>query len=192
MVPDLDEMRRAAAAAMHAHWRFFLIDGLVMIVLGAAAIVVPNIATLAITVFVGWLFLVGGIFRTLTALRRRRAPAFGWSLATGLLALLLGLILVARPLEGMVTLTLALATFFVIGGVGAILIALELRQHLRGWGWTLFSGIVDLVLAYLIWQGWPSSAAWAIGLLAGINMLFLGLSLVMTAIAARALGGADW
>ena len=192
MVPDLDEMRSAAAAAMHAHWRFFLIDGLVMIVLGAAAIVVPNIATLAITVFIGWLFLVGGIFRTLTALRRRRAPAFGWSLATGLLAVLLGLILVARPLEGMVTLTLALATFFVIGGVGAILIALELRQHLRGWGWTLFSGIVDLVLAYLIWQGWPSSAAWAIGLLAGINMLFLGLSLVMTAIAARALGGADW
>ena len=63
------------------------------------------------------------------------------------------------------------------------------RATMRGWGWTLFSGMVDLVLAYLIWRGWPDSAAWAIGLLVGINMFFLGLSLAMTAIAVRTTPG---
>lgn len=189
MVPDFEEVRREVAAAIHAHWKFFLADGLVMMILGAAAIVVPNIATLAITILIGWLFFVGGIFRTLTVLRRWRAPAFGWSLLTGLLAIALGLILLLRPLAGMITLTLALAAFFVIGGIAAIVVALEFRRYLRSWGWMLLSGIVDLLLAYLIWRGWPSSAGWAIGLLAGVNMFFLGLSLLMTAIAARALGG---
>ncbi len=189
MMPDIEEIRREAATAMHAHWKFFLADGIVMMVLGLAAIVVPDIASVAITIFIGWLFFVGGIFRSLTAWRRRAAPAFGWSLLTGLLAVVLGLILVARPLQGVITLTLALAVFFVVGGVGAIVIAVEFRRHLASWRWTVFSGIVDLVLAYLIWVGWPSSAGWAIGLLAGVNMLFLGLSLLMTALAARALGG---
>ncbi len=185
---ELDEIHREAAAMIHAHWKFFLADGIVMMILGAAAIVVPNLASLAITILVGWLFFVGGIFRTLTAWRRRRAPAFGWSLATGLLAVVLGVVLLARPLAGMVTLTLALAAFFIAGGIGTILVALEHRRHLTSWGWLLTSGVIDLVLAFLIWQGWPSSAGWVIGLLAGINMFFLGLSLVMTAVAARALG----
>lgn len=188
MLPDIDQIRREAAATIHDHWKFFLADGIVMMILGAAAILVPNIASLAITILIGWLFLVGGIFRALSAWRRRRAPAFGWSLATGFLAALLGVILVAQPLSGMLTLTLALAAFFIVGGIGTILVAFEYRRHLASWGWVLMSGIIDLVLAYLILAGWPSSAGWAIGLLAGINMFFFGLSLVMTAIAARALG----
>lgn len=188
MLPEIDELRREAAATIHDHWKFFLADGVLMMILGGAAIVVPSIASLAITIFVGWLFFVGGIFRALAAWRRRRAPAFGWSLATGILAALLGVILLVRPLQGMLTLTLALAAFFIVGGIGTILIALEYRRHLTSWGWLLLSGVIDLVLAYLILEGWPSSAGWAIGLLAGINMFFFGLSLVMTAIAARALG----
>ena len=75
--------------------------------------------------------------------------------------------------------------FFIIEGIAAILLAIEHRRHLPSWGWVLFSGLVDLFLAYLIWRGWPSSADWAIGLLVGINMVFVGLSLIMTAIAAR-------
>ena len=63
--------------------------------------------------------------------------------------------------------------------------ALLAHRPAGGWSWTLLSGLVDLVLAYFIWRGWPASAAWAIGLLVGINMFFLGLSLAMTAIAAR-------
>ena len=83
---------------------------------------------------------------------------------------------------------MVLVVVFLAEGAAAIFIAVDFRRHLTSWGWTLFSGLVDLVLAYLIWQGWPATADWAIGLLVGINMFMFGLSLAMTALAARSLG----
>ena len=184
-LPDLDGIRRRFGVAIHAHWKLFLAEGIVMMVLGLLAIAVPEVATLAITIFIGWLFFVGGIFRTISVLQHRTMPGFAWSLLTAVLAIVLGLILILRPISGVLTLTIALAAFFIIEGISAILLAIEHRRHLPSWGWVLFSGLVDLLLAFLIWDGWPSSAGWAIGLLVGINMVFVGLSLIMTALAAR-------
>lgn len=184
-LPDLSNVRRRLASAIHDHWKLFLVEGVVMVVLGLVAIAVPEVASLAITIFIGWLFFVGGIFRTISVVQHRTMPGFGWALATALLAIILGLVLLLRPIAGVLTLTLALVVFFVLEGISAILLALEHRRHLSSWGWILFSGLIDLLLAFLIWDGWPSSADWAIGLLVGINMVFLGLSLIMTALAAR-------
>jgi len=184
---ETETLRGQLAAIIHAHWKLFLIQGLFMMGLGLVAVTLSQISTLAVEILVGWMFFVGGIFRLLTVLRSRNAPGFWWSLVTAALALVLGLILIAQPQQGVLTLTLALAIMFTIEGIASILISLDFRQHLANWGWTLLSGIIDLVLVYLIWQGWPGTAAWAIGLLVGINMLFFGLALVMTAIAARAM-----
>lgn len=181
----LDGIQRRLAAAIHAHWKLFLAEGIVMMVLGLLAIAVPEVATLAITILIGWLFFIGGIFRTISVLQHRAMPGFAWSLLIAVLAILLGLILIARPIAGVLTLTIWLIVFFIIEGIAAIFLAIEHRRHLPSWGWVLLSGLVDLLLAYLIWDGWPSSAAWAIGLLVGINMVFVGLSLIMTALAAR-------
>lgn len=183
---DADGLRAIVAATLHAHWKLFLVEGVVMMALGLVAVAVPHIATLAIEIFIGWLLVTGGLFRTLLVLRARQSPTFWWSLLTALLGLVLGLLLVAQPLQGVLTLTAVLVAVFLVEGVAAIFIALDLRRHLGNWGWILFSGLVDLLLAYLIWQGWPATAAWAIGLLVGINMFMSGLSLVMMAIAARA------
>ncbi len=188
LVPGFDNVRRRLASAFHAHWKLFLAEGIVMMVLGLLAIAVPEVASLAITIFIGWLFFIGGIFRAVSLVQHRNVPGFGWSLATAILAIALGLILLLRPIAGVLTLTLALVAFFILEGISAILLAVEHRRHLPSWGWVLFSGLVDLLLAFLIWDGWPSSADWAIGLLVGINMVFLGLSLIMTAIAARTMG----
>jgi uncharacterized membrane protein HdeD (DUF308 family) len=185
LLPELDEVRRRLTAAMHAHWKLFLAEGILMLVLGLLAIAVPEVASLAITILIGWLFFIGGIFRTLSVLRHRHMPGFWWSLLTAVLAIALGLILLLRPIAGVLTLTLALIVFFVVEGISAILLAIEHRRHLPSWGWILLSGLVDLLLACLIWDGWPSSAGWAIGLLVGINMVFVGISLIMTALAAR-------
>jgi uncharacterized membrane protein HdeD (DUF308 family) len=187
--PDIEAVRRQMAATIHAHWKLFLAQGIVMMVLGVLAVAMPNIATLAVEIFVGWLFFIAGIFRALSVWHSRRMPGFGWSMLSALLAVLLGLILIARPLAGVLTLTMVLLAFFVFEGITAIVVAVQHRDHLTSWGWVLFSGIIDLLLAYLIWQGWPSSASWAIGLLVGINMVFFGLSLLMTALAARLMGG---
>jgi len=186
--PDIEALQRQVAAAVRAHWGLFVAQGALMMVLGALAIALPNVSTLAIELLVGWLFLVGGALRAAAAWRAHRFPGFGWSLATAILALVLGIVLLAGPAQGVLTLTVVLVAFFIIEGVVAILLALEFRRHLRHWAWTLLSGLVDLLLGYLIWQGWPATATWAIGLLVGINMLFLGWSLVMTAIAARTIG----
>jgi uncharacterized membrane protein HdeD (DUF308 family) len=185
---DLDGLRRQLALTIHAHWKLFLAQGIVMMVLGFLAVVVPILATLAVEIFVGWLFFVAGLFRAIWVWRSRQTPGFAWSFLAAVLAIVLGVILIVRPLAGILTLTMVLVAFFAIEGIASIVGAVEHRQHLRSWGWVLFSGIIDLLLAYLIWAGWPSSASWAIGLLVGINMLFLGLSLVMTALAARVMG----
>jgi uncharacterized membrane protein HdeD (DUF308 family) len=184
-LPNIDEVRRRFGLAFHAHWKLFLAEGAVMMVLGLLAIAVPEVASLVIAIFIGWLFFVGGIFRTISLLQHRNMPGFGWSLATALLAIALGLILLLQPITAVLTLTIALIAFFILEGISAILLAIEHRRHLPTWGWVLFSGLIDLLLAFLIWKHWPSSADWAIGLLVGINMVFLGLSLIMTALAAR-------
>lgn len=186
--PDIEDIRRQMAATIHAHWKLVLAQGIVMMVLGFLAVAEPNVATVAVGIFVGWLFFIGGIFRALSVWQSRGMPGFAWSMLTALLAIVLGLILIFRPLAGVLTLTMVLIAFFILEGVTAIVLAVQHREHLRSWGWVLFSGIVDLLLAFLIWDGWPSSADWAIGLLVGINMLFFGLSLVMTALAARLMG----
>jgi uncharacterized membrane protein HdeD (DUF308 family) len=186
--PDIDGIRRQMAATIHAHWKLVLVQGIVMMVLGFLAVAEPNVATIAVGIFVGWLFFIGGIFRALSVWQSRGMPGFAWSLLTALLAIVLGLILIFRPLAGVLTLTMVLIAFFILEGITAIVLAVQHREHLSSWGWVLFSGIVDLLLAFLIWDGWPSSADWAIGLLVGINMLFFGLSLVMTALAARLMG----
>ena len=185
---DIEGIRRQMAATIHGHWKLVLAQGIVMMVLGILAVAEPNVATFAISIFVGWLFFIGGIFRALSVWRSRGMPGFAWSLLTALLAILFGLILIFRPLTGALTLTMVLVAFFILEGITAIVLAVQHREHLRSWGWVLFSGIIDLLLAYLIWAGWPSSADWAIGLLVGINMLFFGLSLVMTSLAARLIG----
>lgn len=187
--PDLDSLRRQVAEAIQAHWKMFLIQGLVLVALGLLAVALPQIATLAIEILIGWLFLIGGVIRAVTVLRGRHVPGYGWSLLLAALAVVLGIVLLAQPMAGVLTLTTVLVVFFIIEGIAAIAIALQFRPQLGNWFWILASGLVDLVIAYLIWQGLPSTAAWAIGLLVGINMLFLGLSLVMTALAARAMAG---
>ena len=186
--PDIEGIRRRMAATIHAHWKLVLAQGILLMVFGLLAVAMPNTATLAVEIFVGWLFFIAGIFRAVSVWHARQMPGFGWSMLSALLAVLLGLILIARPLAGVLTLTMVLIAFFVLEGITAIVVAVQHREHLRSWGWVLFSGIVDLLLAYLIWAGWPSSADWAIGLLVGINMVFLGLSLLMTALAARLMG----
>lgn len=184
-LPDLDDVRGRLSSAIHAHRKLFLAEGIVMLVLGLVAIAVPEVASLAIAVLIGWLFFVGGIFRTISVWQHRTMPGYGWSLAAALLAIILGLVLLLRPAAGVLTLTIVLVAFFILEGISAILLAIEHRRHLPSWGWVLFSGLVDLLLAFLIWDGWPSSAGWAVGLLVGINMVFVGVSLIMTALAAR-------
>ena len=148
--------------ALHEHWKLYLAEGIALIVLGIVAILLPPIATLAITIVLGWLFLISGVFGLYTSFMMRQAPGFWWSLISAALGIIVGALLLVQPLQGALSLTLVLIAFFVVEGVASIMFALDHKRELTGqWGWMLFSGLVDLVLAVLILTGLPGSAAWA-------------------------------
>jgi uncharacterized membrane protein HdeD (DUF308 family) len=171
---------------MRSYWLLFVIEGLVLLVLGALAIVVPPIATLGITIFIGWLLLISGVVGLVMTFAARHAPGFWWSLVSGLLGVAAGLVLLVWPVSGALSLTLVLTAFFIVEGVASIMYALDHRRQLSGrWGWMLFSGIVDLVLAAIIIAGFPGTALWALGTLVGVNMIFGGASLVGIGLHAR-------
>jgi uncharacterized membrane protein HdeD (DUF308 family) len=183
---DTNRFQAAVAKSMADHWILFLIEGIVLLILGALAIVIPPLATLGVTLFLAWIFLISGIMGLVTTFGARHAPGFWWSLISALLAIGAGLVLLAWPISGAVSLTLILIVFFIIEGIASIMYALEHRKQLSGrWGWMLTSGIIDLILAALIFSGLPGTAAWALGLLVGINMIFGGSALVAMALHAR-------
>ena len=181
-----ETVRSPLLSAIHRHWVLFLIEGIVLVVFGAIAIVLPGIAALAVTILLGWLFLLSGILGLATTIWMRQLPGFWWSLLSALLAIITGTALLAWPFGGVLSLTLVLAVFFVIEGVASIMYALDHRREFTGrWGWMLASGVIDLVLAMLILVGFPGTASWAIGLLVGINMLMGGVALMAMALHAR-------
>ena len=181
-----NDMRRAVVSAIREHWVLFLVEGIVLMLLGAAAIIVPVIATLAFTLLIGWLFLLSGAVGLVTTFWMRNAPGFWWSLLSAVVGIAAGIVLIRWPISGTVSLTLVLIAFFIVEGIATLMFAFEHRARLSGrWGWMLASGIVDLILAGIIFAGLPESATWALGLLVGINMLFGGSAMIAMALAAR-------
>jgi uncharacterized membrane protein HdeD (DUF308 family) len=131
----IQNIQRAAAAAFHEHWVLFLVEGVVLLVLGATAVVLPPIATLAVTILFGWLFLVSGIVGLVTSFWMRQAPGFWWSLLSAVLGIVVGAMLLGSPLTGAFSLTLVLIAFFLIEGAVSIMFALDHKRELSGqWG----------------------------------------------------------
>jgi uncharacterized membrane protein HdeD (DUF308 family) len=183
---DVEKVRGAIEQSIREHWKLFLIEGIVLVLLGIAAIVLPPLATLAVTILFGWLFLISGVFGLITTFAARNAPGFWWSLISAVLGIIVGAMLLIWPIGGTLSLTLVLIVFFTVEGIASIMYAIEHRRQLTGqWGWMLASGIVDLVLAAIIFVGLPGTAMWALGLLVGINLVFGGSALIAMALHAR-------
>jgi uncharacterized membrane protein HdeD (DUF308 family) len=183
---DITKLQSEMSAAVKAHWKAFLFEGIVLSVLGLAAMIVPPLASLAATIFLGWMFLISGVAGLIVTFWARQMPGFWWSLFSAALAVLAGLVLLARPMQGVLTLTIVVGAYFLAEGVATIMYALEHRRELsERWSWLLVSGLMDILIAFLIIAGLPGSAEWAIGLLVGINLVLGGASLVGMALAAR-------
>jgi uncharacterized membrane protein HdeD (DUF308 family) len=184
---SFDAARDKVASMVSEHWKLFLVEGILLVVLGLLAVAVPVIAGLTVAIVFGWLFLISGIVGLFTTFAMRHAPGFWWSLLSAVLGIVAGGWLLAQPGLGLVSLTYLLIAFFIIEGVATIMFALDHRRALSGrWGWMLVSGIVDLFLAAIILAGLPGAVAWALGLIVGINMLFGGASMIGMALAAHA------
>ncbi|PDT87524.1 hypothetical protein CO669_25530 [Bradyrhizobium sp. Y36] len=183
---DFSRLQSVMSRTVKTHWKAFLFEGILLAVLGIAALILPPLASLAIAIFLGWMFLVSGIGGLIVTYWARSTPGFWWSLISAALAVLAGLLLLARPMQAVLTLTIVLGAYFLAEGVATIMYALEHRRELSSrWSWLLISGLVDIAISFMVITGLPSSAEWAIGILVGINLLFGGASLIGMALAAR-------
>jgi uncharacterized membrane protein HdeD (DUF308 family) len=171
------------AGAVRRNWGWFLALGILQIILGTIAIGASVAATLVTVVFFGWLLLVGGVLSAVHAFWRKQWRGFFLDLATGILYLVVGFLMVAEPLAAAESLTLLIAMFLLMGGIFRIIVALS--GHLEHWGWVLLNGIITAGLGIMIWRQWPLSGLWVIGLFVGIEMIFYGWSLVMLSLVAK-------
>jgi len=191
-------MSASAAKAIGDHWILFVVEGVALVALGLMAIIVPSIAPSYLTVALGWVFLGSGATGLATTFWARRAPGFWWSLASALLAILVGVILIINqahelyggllgwPFETAGPLRPILVLFFLVEGGASIMFAMEHRREFSGrWAWMVASGVVDIVLASIIIFNLPGTSAWTMGLLVGINMVLGGAALLAMGLHAR-------
>jgi len=168
---------------LRRHWGVCVVLGIASVILGTVALGASGIVTLASVLFFGWMLVFGGAVQAVHAFWFRRWGGFFRHLLGGVLGIVVGGLMVARPLAGAESITLLLAAFFVVGGVFRIMAALAVR--FPSWGWTLMSGVVTLLLGIIIWRQWPISGLWVIGTFVGIDLIFDGWSLVMLGTTAR-------
>jgi uncharacterized membrane protein HdeD (DUF308 family) len=180
------------------YWMLFLFEGVVLVVLGLLAVIIPSIASSTVTLSLAWLFLVSGFVGLVTTFWARHLPGFWWSLVSALLGVLIGVVLLAHrsqdvyggllgwPLATVGPLRMILVLFFLVEGGASIMFAFEHRRQFSGrWAWMLASGVLDIVLASIIIFDLPGTSAWTMGLLIGINMIVGGASLIAMGLHAR-------
>lgn len=192
-----DSIRSPADAALplvdpisvHENRGWFIGLGIALLVLGVLSILLPPLASLATTMVIGWLLVIGGVVQGYHALRNPRWASRGWAIASGIVYLIAGVLVIAFPVTGTAVLTLILASFFVASGILKIARALQHRR-MPAWGLLLVDGLLSLVLGILIWVGWPSTAVWALGLLVGIELIFGGSSMLAIGVGAGQLAKA--
>jgi uncharacterized membrane protein HdeD (DUF308 family) len=186
---ELSDFQNAVRTALRENWKWFVFQGIVMLILGCLAVAEPVIASVAVDIYIGWLFMFSGVLGLVAMFSARDASAFFWMLLSSALSLAVGILLVWKPDAGTVSLTLVLTAFFIAEGVFQIGASISYRDVLPdSWGWMLASGIADIVLAGLIIYSWPQSASWTLGLVVGVNLITTGLAILMTAIEVKKVG----
>ena len=177
-----------SAEDLAAGWKKLMALGVLTILVGAVAIVLPHVASLAASLLIGAAVLVVGILDGVHAWEMRGRKGQVWRVLGAVLGIGLGGLLLLFPVTGVVSLTLLLAIFFVAEGAFKAVMAFQVRP-MDGWGWLLASGLLALALGVLVLVTWPEAALWLLGLLLGIDLVFGGWWLVFLALAGRRMAG---
>jgi uncharacterized membrane protein HdeD (DUF308 family) len=173
-------------------WKALMAIGVIAIVLGCIAILVPAVASVGTAIFIGWLLLIVGGFLIAAAFSAHSIGTLVLRMAWAVLTVIVGLWLIVEPHNGTLTLTLVLGIYFLFMGLTRVTVAFIGRGQPNA-GLLGLSGVCGLVIGILVLAKWPSSADWAIGLLVGIDLIFAGWTLTSVALVgkdlARGAGG---
>jgi uncharacterized membrane protein HdeD (DUF308 family) len=159
--------------------------GILSIFAGMAAIGSPFLTGALVTTIIGISLLVGGVMELLVAFSAGGWKKGVWAFLSGLLAMVAGGLVIAHPVVGAAMIGIILIVFFLMDGITRSILAFQLKP-MPGWGWQLFSGVISVALGIMLWQGWPLSGMWAIGVLIGIRILFAGFGILFLTSAAVA------
>ena len=152
--------------------------GILLIIGGMVALAAPFIAALFAALWVAWGLVFGGIAELVSAYSASDNRM--WKIVLGILYLAVGLYILVHPAVGLVALALTLAWLFLFQGIVSIIGSLALRP-LSGWGWWLFDGIITIILAFLIFSGWPGDSVVIISILVGVSLIISGVNRLMLA-----------
>src|SRR3984893_7735327 len=158
--------------------------GVLLIVFGMVAVGLPLLAAVAVNALVAWLIVLAGVVHLMLAFRAHGAGSKVWKALVGIAYVCFGGYLIVHPLLGVASLTLLLASLFLIEGILDIVLYVKMRP-VKGSAWVLIDGIVTLLLGLMIYMQWPSSSAWAIGTLVGISMISSGAARVVMSLAVQ-------
>lgn len=175
--------------SLSPRWGRLMALGIAMMILGVLALGVSVFSTVVTVLFLGVIVAAGGIAQIINAFSSKSWGGFFLHLMLGLLYLVAGVIMMMRPAESAISLTLFLGVFFVASGVMRAVSALFSR--FPSWGWSAFSGVISFILGLVVLRGMPTSGLWVIGTFVGIDLIFAGASMTGLAFAARRVGGID-
>ena len=175
-----------AERAARRHWAILVIEGAALVLFGILALFIPPLITLGIASAFGWVFLSAGAAAILVHFRLYRAQGLRYLLFSAVLSTIAGLALLVKPLSGVISLTVTIIICFAVAGVAKLTFRLERFRYLLNYrGWIRASGIIDLMLASLMFADLPETALWAPGLLLGANMILGGVALIAVALLER-------
>lgn len=178
-------MMSSLAPELPRQWGWMLALGICLVILGVIAVVDAELTTIISMVVFGWILVIAGIIGAVQAIRHRGHSHLFLYVLNAVLSIVVGVMLLRGPATGAVVLTMLLATYFVVAAVFRIVMAFS--SGVPNWGWMLFDGVVTLILGILIWAQWPVSGLWVIGLFIGIDLIIVGWSQAMMAMALRAI-----
>jgi uncharacterized membrane protein HdeD (DUF308 family) len=158
--------------------------GILMIIAGIIAMFAPWEAGLVITLVVGWCAIFNGFAQIVFGFRTHGGWHVLLEVILGIIYIIAGIYLLMHPRAGLLALTLLLASFLLVYGIFALILAFRMKPH-HGWGWVLFDAIVTLLLGILIWAHWPFNSAWVVGTLFGISIFISGITRLMVSLAIR-------
>jgi uncharacterized membrane protein HdeD (DUF308 family) len=169
-------MREAMRETVKRHSLWYLIQSALMILGGILALFYPILSSFAVVLFLGWVLIISGIVQGIGLIGAQNVPHFWLQLVSVVLSVIVGVLFLRHPGEGLLTLTLLLIVFFMVEGISKMIFALTIRPF-PNWGWVLVSGVIGILLSFYLWASLPVTAIWLLGVLLGIQLICEGVAL---------------
>jgi uncharacterized membrane protein HdeD (DUF308 family) len=175
-----EAFREAMRETVKRYSLWYLVQGVLLVVAGILAVIYPVVSSVAVVVLLGWLLIASGVLQGISLIGAGHVPHFWLQLISVILAVLVGLLFLRDPAQGLLTVTLLLIVFFMIEGISKVVFALTIKPFPH-WGWVLASGLVGMLLSAILWASLPVTALWLIGLLLGIQLISVGSAIAYLA-----------